>query len=50
MNALITTMNRFKRRVGLPESIGILGIARACPILVFFALMILGALAVLAFS
>ena len=47
MNALITTMNRFKRRVGLPESIGILGIGRACPLLVFFALLVLGALAVL---
>jgi hypothetical protein len=50
MNALITTMNRLKQRMGLPESIGILGIGRACPLLVFFALLVLGALAVLVFS
>lgn len=50
MNALITTMNRFKRRLGLPESIGLFGIGRACPLLVFFALMILGALVFLVLS
>jgi hypothetical protein len=50
MNALITTMNRFKRSLGLPQSINVFGMGRACPLLVFFALLILGALAVLAFS
>lgn len=50
MNAIITTMNRFKRSLGLPESISVLGVGRACPLLVFFGLAILVALGVLVFS
>ena len=44
------TMSRFKRALGLPETISLLGVARMCPILVFFSLLILAALAVLALS
>ena len=50
MNAIISTMNRCKRSLGLPQSISVLGIGRACPLLVFFVLLSLGALAVLVFS
>lgn len=50
MNAIISTMNRCKRSLGLPQSISVLGIGRACPLLLFFALMILGALVFLVLS
>ncbi len=48
MNSLMTAMNRLKRALGLPETIGVLGVVRMCPILVFFSLLIVAALVVLA--
>jgi hypothetical protein len=48
MNSLMNAMNRLKRALGLPETIGVLGVVRMCPILVFFSLLIVAALVVLA--
>jgi hypothetical protein len=48
MNSLVAAMNRLKRALGLPETIGVLGVVRMCPILVFFGLLIVAALVVLA--
>ena len=39
ITALNTRMNKVKRALGLPESIGLFGIVQACPILVFFGLL-----------
>ena len=50
MDLLMDTMNRFKRALGLPETISVLGVIRMCPLLVFFSLLILAGLAVLALS
>jgi phosphotransferase system glucose/maltose/N-acetylglucosamine-specific IIC component len=47
MNHVMQTMNRLKRALGLPETISVLGLVRMCPLLVFFSLLILAALAVL---
>ena len=47
MNHVMQTMNRLKRAQGLPETISVLGLVRMCPLLVFFSLLILAALAVL---
>lgn len=46
MNSLIAAMNRLKHALGLPETIGVLGVVRMCPILVFFSLLIVAALMV----
>lgn len=46
MNSLIAAMNRLKRALGLPETVGVLGLVRMCPILVFFCLLIVAALMV----
>lgn len=48
MKSLVAAMNRLKRALGLPETIGVLGVVRMCPILVFFGLLIVAALVVLA--
>ncbi|MEY4298450.1 MAG: hypothetical protein RLZZ423_1629 [Cyanobacteriota bacterium] len=50
MNRLMETMNRLKRALGLPETVSVLGLVRMCPILVFFSLLILAALAVMVLS
>lgn len=50
MNSLVSTMNRLKRALGLPETIGVLGMMRMCPILAFFSLLIVAALVVLALN
>jgi hypothetical protein len=50
MNSLIAAMNRLKRALGLPETVGVLGVVRMCPILVFFSLLIVGALVVVALN
>jgi hypothetical protein len=50
MNSIVATMNRLKRALGLPETIGVLGVARMCPILVFFSLLVLAALGVIVLS
>jgi|Wag4MinimDraft_6_1082665.scaffolds.fasta_scaffold05660_2 hypothetical protein len=47
MNSLQATMNRVKRALGLPETIGVLGLGRMCPLLVFFGVLIVAALAVI---
>lgn len=47
MNSLQATMNRVKRALGLPETIGVLGLGRICPLLVFFGVLIVAALAVI---
>ena len=50
MNGLMETMNRLKRSLGLPETVSVLGLVRMCPLLVFFSLLILTAMAVLVLS
>jgi len=50
ITALNTRMNKVKRALGLPESVGLFGIVQACPILVFFGLLITAALAVVVLS
>lgn len=50
MKRLMNAMNQVKRALGLPETINLLGVVRMCPILVFFSLLILAALAVVALS
>ena len=50
MNSLVAAMNRLKRALGLPETIGVLGVGRMCPILVFFSLLIVAALVVVALN
>ena len=50
MNHLLATMNRLKRALGLPETISVLGLMQICPILVFFGLLIVTALAVMVVS
>jgi hypothetical protein len=47
MNWINSVMSRVKRAVGLPETVSVLGVVRMCPILVFFSLLIVAALAVL---
>ena len=50
MTSIMAVMNRLKRALGLPETISVLGVARMCPLLVFFSLLILAAMAVMALS
>lgn len=47
MNCINNTMSRLKRALGLPQTVSVLGMVRMCPILVFFSLLIVAALAVL---
>jgi hypothetical protein len=50
MNNLVAGVSRLKRALGLPETISVLGMARMCPILMFFGLLIVAALGVMALS
>ena len=50
IDAIVTRMNRVKESLGIPQTVSVLGVARMCPILVFFSLLILAALLVLALS
>jgi len=43
-------MNRLKRALGLPETVSVLGLIKMCPILAFFTVLIMTALAVMALS
>jgi hypothetical protein len=45
--AIQQTMSRLKRSMGLPDSIGILGLIRMCPILAFLSLLLLVAVGVM---
>jgi hypothetical protein len=47
MNWINKVMSRVKCAVGLPDTVSVLGVVRMCPILVFFSLLIVAALAVL---
>ncbi|MFM8937157.1 MAG: hypothetical protein ACKOE9_09400 [Vulcanococcus sp.] len=46
MNTITTTMNRFKKALGLPESVGLFGLFRVCPLLMVLVLLALTAGAV----
>lgn len=50
MNSVMARMSRLKRALGLPETVRVLGMVRACPILMVFALLIMAALGVMALS
>ena len=50
MHHLNAAMTRLKRALGLPETVSVLGLIKMCPILAFFTVLIMTALAVMALS
>lgn len=50
MNSINAAMNRLKRALGLPETVGLFGLFRVCPLLMVLVLLALAAGAVVLLS